>query len=154
MALTRQQTLYAEARFAGAGRREAALAAGCPAKTATQAAAKLERHPNVIAHLARLKHLESEATPAAGRDAVPPDVDVELGGEFFDDPKELLRHAMNDRRLDPKTRIQAAVALLPLEHQKLGESGKKQQQEKAAESVATGRFSPAAPPPSQLKLVK
>jgi len=154
MALTRQQTLYAEARFAGAGRREAALAAGCPAKTATQAAAKLERHPNVIAHLARLKHLESEATPAAGRDAVPPDVDVELGGEFFDDPKELLRHAMNDRRLDPKTRIQAAVALLPFEHQKLGESGKKQQQEKAAESVATGRFSPAAPPPSQLKLVK
>lgn len=154
MALTKQQSLYAEARFAGAGRREAALAAGCPAKTATQAAAKLEKHPNVIAHLARLKHLESETTPAAGRDAVPPDVDVELGGEFFDDPKELLRHAMNDRRLDPKTRIQAAVALLPFEHQKLGESGKKQQQEKAAESVATGRFSPAAPPPSQLKLVK
>jgi len=151
MALTKQQSLYAEARFAGAGRREAALAAGCPAKTATQAAAKLEKHPNVIAHLARLKHLESEATPAAGRDALPPD--VELGGEFFEDPKELLRHAMNDRRLDPKTRIQAAVALLPFEHQKRGESGKKEQQASAAESVATGRFAPAAPPTRQLKLV-
>lgn len=153
MALTKQQAAYAEARFAGAGKREAALAAGCPPKTATQAAAKLEKHPNVIAHLARLKHLESEATPAAGRDAVPPDVDVELGGEFFEDPKELLRHAMNDRRLDPKTRIQAAVALLPFEHQKRGESGKKEQQTNAAESVATGRFAPAPPPSRQLKLV-
>ncbi|MCY1384164.1 hypothetical protein D9M69_723840 [compost metagenome] len=61
---------------------------------------------------------------------------------------------MNDRRLDPKTRIQAAVALLPFEHQKLGESGKKQQQDNAAESAVTGRFKPAAPPSQQLKLVK
>jgi phage terminase small subunit len=151
MALTKQQSAYAEARFAGAGKREAALAAGCPPKTATQAAAKLEKHPNVIAHLARLKHLESEASPAAGRDPLPPD--VELGGEFFDDPKDLLRHAMNDRRLDPKVRIQAAVALLPFEHQKRGEAGKKEQQADAAASVVTGRFAPAAPPSPQLKLV-
>lgn len=151
MALTKQQSLYAEARFAGAGRRDAALAAGCPEKTATQAAAKLEKHPNVIAHLARLKHLESEATPAAGRDVVP--AGVELSEEFFDDPKEMLRHAMNNKRLDPKTRIQAAVALLPFEHQKRGESGKKEQQATAAESVVTGRFAPAAAPSPQLKLV-
>lgn len=154
MALTQQQSLYAEARFSGAGKREAALAAGCPAKTATQAAAKLEKHPNVIAHLARLKHLESEESPAAGRDAVPAGVDVELAGEFFEDPKDLLRHAMNDRKLDPKTRIQAAVALLPFEHQRLSDGGKKQQQDKAAEDVVTGRFKPAAPPSQQLKLVK
>lgn len=154
MALTKQQSLYAEARFAGAGKRDAALAAGCPPKTATQAAAKLEKHPNVIAHLARLKHLESEATPAAGRDAIPAGVEVELGGEFFEDPKDLLRHAMNDRRLDPKTRIQAAVALLPFEHQKLGETGKKDKQATAAEGAVTGRFKPAEPPAKQLKLVK
>lgn len=153
MALTKQQAAYAEARFAGAGKRDAALAAGCPPKTATQAAAKLEKHPNVIAHLARLKHLESEETPAAGRDAAPPNVDVELGGEFFEDPKELLRHAMNDRRLDPKTRIQAAVALMPFEHQKRGESGKKDQQADAAVTASAGRFQPGAPPSRQLKLV-
>lgn len=153
MALTKQQAAYAEARFAGAGKRDAALAAGCPPKTATQAAAKLEKHPNVIAHLARLKHLESEETPAAGRDAAPPNVDVELGAEFFEDPKELLRHAMNDRRLDPKTRIQAAVALMPFEHQKRGESGKKDQQADAAVTASAGRFQPGAPPSRQLKLV-
>lgn len=152
MALTEQQRKFAEARMAGLSIKEAAIAAGCPAKSAAQAGSRLEKHPNVLAHLARLKQVESDTQPGAGRDAPPPE--LELGGEFFDDPKELLRHAMNDRRLDPKTRIQAAVALLPFEHQKLGESGKKQRQEKAAETVATGRFAPAAPPPSQLKLVK
>ena len=148
MALTEQQRKYAEARMTGASIKDSALAAGCPAKTASQAGSRLEKHPNVLAHLARLKHLESEATPAAGRDALPPD--VQLGEEFFEDPKDLLRHAMNDRRLDPKTRIQAAVALLPFEHQKRGEAGKKEQQVTAAETVATGGFCPPAPPAPQL----
>jgi len=151
MALTEQQRKYAESRMSGASIRDSALAAGCPAKSASQAGSRLEKHPNVLAHLARLKHLESEAKPEVGRDALPPD--VQLGDEFFEDPKDLLRHAMNDRRLDPKTRIQAAVALLPFEHQKRGEAGKKEQQANAAESIATGRFAPAAPPSRQLKLV-
>ena len=151
MALTEQQRKYAEARMSGASIKDSALAAGCPAKTASQAGSRLEKHPNVAAHLARLKHLESEAQPAAGRDAPPADVD--LGDEFFEDPKDMLRHAMNNKRLDPKTRIQAAVALLPFEHQKRGEAGKKEQQNTAAESVVTGRFAPAAPPSPQLKLV-
>lgn len=132
--------------------KDSAIAAGCPAKTASQAGSRLEKHPNVLAHLARLKKIESDASPVAGRDASPAGVD--LGGEFFEDPKDLLRHAMNDRRLDPKTRIQAAVALLPFEHQKLGESGKKDKQATAAEGAVTGRFKPAAPPSQQLKLVK
>lgn len=132
--------------------RDAAVAAGCPVKTAAQAGSRHEKHPNVLAHLARLKHLESETVPGSGRDTPPPSVN--LGAEFFDDPKDLLRHAMNDRSLDPKTRIQAAVALLPFEHQKLGESGKKEKQDQAAEQVVSGRFAPAPAPPSQLKLVK
>lgn len=152
MALTEQQRKFAEARMSGLTIKEAAIAAGCPAKTASQAGSRLEKHPNVLAHLARLKNIESETVPGAGRDTPPPD--LELGGEFFEDPKDLLRHAMNDRRLDIKSRIQAAVALLPYEHQKLGETGKKQQQVEAAGQVVTGRFAPAAPPPSQLKLVK
>lgn len=151
MALTDQQRKYAEARMTGASIRDSALAAGCPAKTASQAGSRLEKHPNVVAHLARLKHVESETTPAAGRDAPP--VGIDLGDEFFEDPKDMLRAAMNNKRLDPKTRIQAAVALLPFEHQKRGESGKKEQQADAAATAATGRFQPGAPPTRQLKLV-
>lgn len=150
MALTEQQRKYAEARFEGLSKRDSALAAGCPAKTASQAASRLEKHPNVIAHLARLKAVESEEVEGAGRDAEPPGLEL----KFFEDPKDLLRDAMNDRLLDAKTRIQAAVALLPYEHQKKGESGKKEQQARAAEGAARGRFAPGEAPASQLKLVQ
>lgn len=151
-ALTEQQRRYAEARLAGLSKKDAAVAAGCPEKTAAQAGSRLEKHPNVLAHLARLKEIESTANPAAGRDAAPAGG---LGGEFFEDPKDMLKHAMNNRSLDPKIRLQAAIALLPFEHKKLGESGKKEQNEEAAAGAVRGRFAPAAPPThAQLSLVK
>lgn len=75
-----------------------------------------------------------------------------MGAEFFDDPLVMLRHAMNEQTLDPKTRIQAATALLPYTHQKLGESGKKEKADEAAQGAVTGRFKPATPP--QLSLIK
>ena len=150
MSLSEQQRKYAEARMSNLSIRDSAIAAGCPVKTASQAGSRLEKHPAVLAHLARLKANESDANPSAGRDAPPANIDGTA--TFYDDPKELLRHAMNDRMLDPKTRIQAAAALLPYEHKKLGETGKKEDQGEAAKGAAKGRFSPAAPPP-QLRLV-
>ncbi|MCP1646982.1 terminase small subunit [Pseudomonas nitroreducens] len=152
MALTEQQRKFAEARMEGLSIRESAISAGCPEKSASQAGSRLEKHPNVLAHLARLKSIESETVPGSGRDAPP--AGVSLGDEFYDDPKDLLKQAMNDRRLDAKTRIQAAVALLPFEHQKLGEGGKKDQKQQEAGHVVKGRFAPAAPPSPQMKLVK
>lgn len=151
MALTEQQRKYAEARMSGLSVKNSALAAGCPEKTASQAGSRLEKHPNVVAHLSRLKHKESDENPAVGRDAVDPVVASSMG--FYEDPMEMLRHAMNDRLLEPKMRIQAAVALLPYEHKKLGESGKKEDQAETAKGAVKGRFAPAAPP-AQLKLVK
>jgi len=65
---------------------------------------------------------------------------------------DLLKAEMNNPLLDPKTRIQAASALLPYLHQKQGESGKKERREEEAHGVVTGRFRPAAPP--QLALIK
>lgn len=150
MSLTNQQRLYAEARFAGLSKKDAALAAGCPEKTAAQAGSRLEKHPSVLAHLARLKANESDSNPAAGRDILPPGVNP--SDKFYDDPMELLRSEMNNPLLDPKTRIQAATALLPYLHQKKGESGKKDKAEDAARDVVSGRFKMSAPP--QLALIK
>lgn len=62
-----------------------------------------------------------------------------------EDPLVFLRSIMNDEGSDSKLRVDAAKALLPFVHQKLGEGGKKEQRQKDAESVA-GRFSSAAPP--------
>lgn len=150
MSLTNQQRLYAEARFAGFSKKDAALAAGCPEKTAAQAGSRLEKHPNVVAHLARLKANESDSNPVAGRDVFPEGIDKNT--KFYDDPMELLKSEMNNPLLDPKTRIQAATALLPYLHQKQGESGKKEKAEDAAQGAATGRFRMSAPP--QLALIK
>lgn len=146
VSLTEQQRRYAEARFNGMPKKEAAIAAGCPEKTAAQAGSRLEKHPNVLAHLVRLKSVESEKNPAAGRDPAPAEQT-----QFFDDPKDMLKHAMNDRLLDYKTRLEAAKALLPYEHPKVGEAGKKENQQQAAGEVVKGRFKQAAPP--QMRLV-
>ncbi|AIO66964.1 hypothetical protein DM82_1134 [Burkholderia oklahomensis] len=63
----------------------------------------------------------------------------------FTDPKAFLLAAMNDSRTEPKLRIDAAKALMPFVHKKLGEGGKKEQSAEAAKKAA-GRFAPAAPP--------
>ena len=61
------------------------------------------------------------------------------------DPKVFLLAVMNDAGSDARLRIDAAKALMPFIHQKLGEGGKKEQREDAAKKVAS-RFAPAAPP--------
>lgn len=150
MSITNQQRLYAEARFAGLNKKESALAAGCPEKSASQAASRLEKHPHVVAHLARLKANESATVPGSGEDAPPAGVDP--AAVFYDDPMDLLKAEMNNPLLDPKVRMQAAIALLPYSHQRLGESGKKEKADDAARNVVTGRFRPATPP--QMSLIK
>ncbi|MCR6651797.1 MAG: terminase small subunit [Cellvibrionaceae bacterium] len=147
MSLTEQQRCYAEARMQGHSKKDAAVIAGCPEKSAAQAGSRLERHPNVLAYIARLKAIESETTPAAGMDALPSESEMKV----FEDPMEMLLDAMNDRRLDIKTRLDVAKALLPYEHQKLGDGGKKEGQRNKAEKVVQGKFKPSPPP--QLKLV-
>ena len=66
------------------------------------------------------------------------------------DPKIFLLALMNDIEADVKLRADAAKALLPFMHQKLGEGGKKDEKANAAKKASTGKFG-AAPPP--LKLV-
>ena len=58
---------------------------------------------------------------------------------------------MNDLEADVKLRADAAKALMPFMHTKLGEGGKKDQQQDAAKRVAGGKFAAAAPP---LKLIR
>lgn len=53
--LTRQKALYAQARHEGKAKRESAIAAGCPPRTASQAASRYERDHDVIECMRRLK---------------------------------------------------------------------------------------------------
>ena len=62
------------------------------------------------------------------------------------DPKIFLLALMNDLEADVKLRADAAKALMPFMHNKLGEGGKKDQAQDAAKKVAGGKFAAAAPP--------
>lgn len=62
------------------------------------------------------------------------------------DPKVFLLALMNDLEADVKLRVDAAKALMPFIHQKIGEGGKKDEQQNAAKRAGAGKFSAAAPP--------
>lgn len=88
--------------------------------------------------------------PGAGRPAKEVqklDVPVPVGETLaHKDPKVFLLALMNDLEADVKLRADAAKALMPFMHTKLGEGGKKDQRQDAAKKVAGGKFAAAAPP--------
>lgn len=63
-----------------------------------------------------------------------------------EDPKAFLLALMNDNEADIKTRADAAKALMPFVHAKLGEGGKKEAKQTSAEKAAAGKFAPSAAP--------
>ena len=92
------------------------------------------------------------ARPGAGRKPQPKepqrlDIPVPVGETLaHKDPKVFLLALMNDLEADVKLRADAAKALMPFMHTKLGEGGKKDQQQDAAKRVAGGKFAAVAPP--------
>ena len=74
--------------------------------------------------VAGVKGKSGGARPGAGRPRTPPeflDVRADDGSAHFDNPMAFLLAVMNDGRARPKTRIEAAEALLPYKHQRQGE---------------------------------
>jgi phage terminase small subunit len=147
----------------------AAVMAGYSEKSAKAKASQLLADPRVKERLDQLDGRAPAPMPAVsgahpsttgawpfsppGTEHSPP---PEPSPDLFDglqeaDPLAWLEKAMNNPRLDPKLRTDAAKALLPFKHAKLGEVGKKQQQKEKA-GVVAGKFSPRAGPP-QLKAV-
>lgn len=147
MALTDQKRRYADARLAGMGKKQAAIEAGCPEKTAAQAASRYEKDPDVIAAMSRTVAVQER------KKSTPPEVDPNPHiPATAADPLEFMRQMMNDLEAEPKLRLDAAKALASFTVAKPGEKGKKEQVQEAAEQVATGRF--GLRKPGQLKAVK
>jgi phage terminase small subunit len=87
------------------------------------------------------------ARPGAGRKPQEP---PKLESDGAEDAKTFLIGVMTDAEVDARLRIDAAKALLPYQHQKIGEAGKKEGKQAAAKVAGAGRFAPAVVP---LKLV-
>ncbi len=145
MALTGKKRLFAEALLAGKTNKQAALAAGYSAASASAAGSRLAKDKDVLAHQQRKAAAAKKPKEAAPtREAQPGSFDLSQALAHRD-PRAFLLAAMNDALLEPKLRIDAAKALMPFEFAKKGEGGKKEQQADAAKKVAS-RFSPSAPP--------
>jgi len=156
MALTGKQRQFVEAKARGASNTQAALKAGYSEATAPQAGSRLAKHPEVIAALAKLAERakskskgstkeKSGTKPQASQPIVPPGSNVLALSKLYEDPKAFLKAVMNDTVSDMKLRVDAAKAMLPYEHARLGEGGKKEQKNAAAKTAAS-KFAPAQPP--------
>ncbi len=144
MALTGKKRAFADAVLAGFSNKEAAIRAGYSEATASAAGSRLVKDKDVKARLDQARQEQA----GSGRAAAPP-----AGGAPLDaieipptaDPVEFLTKVMNEPAADLRLRIDAAKAMLPFKHKKLGEGGKKEQAGEKAKSVA-GRFGQAAAP--------
>lgn len=134
MALTDKKRRFAEALKSGASNRDAAVAAGYSEKTAAQAGSRLAKDPDVLAHIGR-KESVVEAQQQAKAEGKPTSLDAI--SRTYDDPKDFLRAVMNYAGEDMKLRVDAAKVLMPYEHAKPGEKGKKEERNDRAKKVAS-----------------
>lgn len=159
MALTPKKRAFIAALREGASKKDAAIAAGCPEKTASAAGTRLAKDPDVIAELQKLnalhpvkapvktvKGLETAAAPGqAPEEEGPAGFDLK-GALLHRDPKDFLLAVMNDFDSDAKLRVDAAKALMPFLHSRKAEGGKKDAAKDAADKAAAGRFGVRQPP--------
>ena len=144
MALTGKKRAFADAVLAGKSNRDAAIIAGYSEKTASAAGSRLVKDPAIAAFIAAARSAAEKGEPAQAP-APGPAFDLTQAMQHSD-PMVFLKAAMNDPSLDPKLRIDAAKAMLPFTHKKLGEGGKKDEKQVAAAKVSKGRFSSGKPP--------
>ncbi|WP_305821380.1 terminase small subunit [Massilia brevitalea] len=150
MALTGKKRAFADAVLAGFSNKEAAIRAGYSEATASAAGSRLVKDKDVKARLDQARQAQGASTRTVAPPAGEPHVDtIEIPSTA--DPVEFLTNVMNEPAADLRLRIDAAKAMLPFKHKKLGEGGKKEQAGEKAKSVAS-RFSSSAPP--ALKAVK
>ncbi|PQV50981.1 terminase small subunit [Paraburkholderia sp. BL21I4N1] len=153
MAFNSKKRLFADAVLAGKSNRDAAIAAGYSAATASAAGSRLVKDKDVVAYLVeRRKKGGAKPKPAqAETDAAITKAAVAAGFDLntiltFSDPKAFLLAAMNDQNTEPKLRVDAAKTLMPFMHAKMAEAGKKDAKADAAKKAGAGKFAATVPP--------
>lgn len=155
MALTPKQRAFVVAVQGGASNKDAAIAAGYAAPSASVAGSRLAKHPSVMAVLSKggINKVANATSGGVAPQASPEHAKQEPTEAGFDlaralrhsDPKDFLLAVMNDFESEAKLRVDAAKALMPFIHPRKGEGGKKDAAKDAAEKAA-GKFSRQAPP--------
>lgn len=162
MALTDKQRRFVDAKGKGASNKDAAIAAGYAASSASVAGSRLAKNPEVMAALEKLKSRRNvnskkpDPAPSVEPDSAPGGEGD--GGEFLDclpttdDPLVWLLALMNEPRAKVFDRRNAAQTAVPYVHGKKGEMGKKEQKAEAAKTAGKGKFSAGKPPLTVVKV--
>lgn len=151
MALTDKKRRFADALLSGVSKSQAAIDAGYSVKTAPQAGSKLAKDKDVTSYIQRCS-AENNAHQKVKSEVK--EVNFSSGAQVFDSRALLERIASDNEVLNPELAAKIALGLMPYDHAKKGEPGKKEAKESAAQSATKGRFGMAAPPPTHLRSVK
>lgn len=147
---------FLAATLRGATPEEAAIAAGLSEKTARVAGARLRKKPAIVDALAVIG-IATPGAPVAGPTVTHSESEPEE--EPIDDlPKtedslEFLEAVVANPRIPLGRRIEAAKTLLPFQHAKIGEKGKKATKADGAKETAAGSDVYATRKPPALKAV-
>jgi phage terminase small subunit len=149
--LTAKQQAFVDGKACGLNNRDAAIAAGYPPNSAAQTATKLMQHPSVRLALRNFKKVSTEKGHAKHSE----DDGASVLKAKYASSLDFMIDAMNNPKLPPGVRFDAAKQLLPYQHARIGESGKKEKAKDRAHAVTgttRGKFTPKAAPPA-LKVV-
>lgn len=151
------QRKFVEATLRGAGPKEAAIAAGLSPDTAGPAGARMRKHAKVIAALEAVG-FATPGAPGTVRTPAPPPPQAEPEPELDDLPSttdslEFLEAVQANPRIPLSRRMEAAKTLLPFQHAKIGEKGKKESKADGAKQTATGTDAYATRKPPKLTAV-
>lgn len=143
--LTEKQQAFIANKSAGVPNREAAIAAGYSPTAADVTAAKLLQRPEIKAAI--------KAAAKPGSVTIAPDKHA-MPSKHYADSLKFMVDAMNHAQLPVAMRFEAAKALLPYQHARLGEKGKKESAKERAHAIAgKPKFAPKGAPP-QLRIVE
>lgn len=150
MALTAKMKAFAQAVVDGMSKKDAAISAGYPEKSAMQQGSKLSKNPEIIAYIdqySTAKKLTSEKKKLTSEKPVAKPVDSWENDSPFeddyakDDPLQFLIDVMNDTDNEMGLRLHAAKSALPYVHGKVADKGKKESKaEEAKKATQSGKF--------------
>lgn len=155
--LNETQELFFKATLRGEKPEQAAVSAGL--KSPKAAGFRMRKHPAIVAALAAVGISTAgvkPSKPGVNESASEEDAAAELATIEIpetEDPKVFLTALMNCPKAGVKARLEAAKALLPFEHSKIGDKGKKETKAEGAKQTATGGDAYATRKPPSLKSV-
>lgn len=162
MLLNDKQELFARNMAAGQNQAESCINAGYSKNGAAAAASRLMRNPEILARIEELRAQPAELNNDVNK--VVNNVNKAVKSASADppvqtvpdnDPMLFLQSVINDERWPPKLRVDAAKALMPYVHARIGEAGKKETALDAAiEQSRAGGLSARLEQKRQLKKVK